>query len=115
MGWRPGEVWFDVDVLWFREQGGELALAGAADLGEPGPLVPVETGLNASRRRRAAAAAERRRRRATRTVPAIALVLGSATMLPIAALGAGRARPRSTKTRRPSRSGSATRGSRGSS
>ncbi len=89
MGWRPGEVWFDVDVLWFREQGGELALAGAADLGEPGPLLPVETGLNASRRRRAAAAAERRRRRATRTVPAIALVLGSATMLPIAALRGG--------------------------
>ena len=56
MGWRPGEVWFDVDVLWFREQGGELALAGAADLGEPSPFVPVETGLNASRRRRAAAA-----------------------------------------------------------
>jgi murein endopeptidase len=33
-----------------------------------------------------AAGAARRRRRATRTVPAVALVLGSATMLPIAAL-----------------------------
>jgi hypothetical protein len=93
MGWRRGEVWFDTDFLWFREQEpfGGLALAGAAgavDLREPA-FGPVATGLDASRRRRAAAAAARRRRRATRTVPAVALVLGSATMLPIAALRAG--------------------------
>ncbi len=91
MGWRRGEVWFDADFLWFREQEpfGGLALAGAAgavDLQETPAFGPVATGLDASRRRRAAAAAARRRKRATRTVPAVALVLGSATMLPIAAL-----------------------------
>jgi hypothetical protein len=94
MGWRRGEVWFDADFLWFREQEpfGGLALAGAAgvvDLREPAALGPAATGLDASRRRRAAAAAARRRKRATRTVPAVALVLGSATMLPIAALRGG--------------------------
>jgi penicillin-insensitive murein endopeptidase len=94
MGWRRGEVWFDADFLWFREQEpfGGLALAGAAgavDLREPPAFGPVATGLDASRRRRAAAAAARRRKRATRTVPAVALVLGSATMLPIAALRGG--------------------------
>jgi hypothetical protein len=94
MGWRRGEVWFDADFLWFREQEpfGGLALAGAAgavEHWEPPGLGPAATGLDASRRRRAAAAAARRRRRATRTVPAVALVLGSATMLPIAALRGG--------------------------
>jgi hypothetical protein len=94
MGWRRGEVWFDADFLWFREQEpfGGLALAGAAgavDLQETPAFGPVATGLDASRRRRAAAAAARRRKRATRTVPAVALVLGSATMLPIAQLRGG--------------------------
>ena len=94
MGWRRGEVWFDADFLWFREQEpfGGLALAGAAGAVErwdPPAFGPAATGLDASRRRRAAAAAARRRKRATRTVPAVALVLGSATMLPIAALRGG--------------------------
>jgi Penicillin-insensitive murein endopeptidase len=94
MGWRRGEVWFDTDVLWFREQEpmGGLALAGSAGalrVPEPGPLAPVATGLEASRRRRAAAAAARRRKRTTRTVPAVALVVGSASMLSISALRGG--------------------------
>jgi hypothetical protein len=78
MGWLRDEVWMDTDLLWFREQ---PALA-AATLGAA-PFAPVATGLEASRRRRQAWQATRRRKRATRTVPAVALVLGSATMLPI--------------------------------
>lgn len=84
MGWRSGEVWLDTDVFWFREQA--LATAGAAALPELPHFGPAETGLDASRRRRLAKQAERRRKLATRTVPAVALVVGSATMLPIAAL-----------------------------
>jgi hypothetical protein len=84
MTWRPGELWLETDVLWFREQ--PLAAAIAVD----GLFVPARTGLEASRqRRRAAEAARRRRRHATRTVPAVALVVGSATMLPIAWLRHG--------------------------
>lgn len=91
MGWRFDEVWLDTDVLWFREQpqpSGAAAVAlppGATDLLDT-LFAPVPTGLDESRRRRLAARAARRRRLATRTVPAIALVLGSATMLPLAAL-----------------------------
>ena len=90
------EVWLDTDVLWFREQprtpvraaraGGARVRHGAL---EPRSSRPVATGLDASRRRRLAAQAARRRRLATRTVPAVALVLGSATMLPIAAFRHG--------------------------
>ena len=84
MGWRSGEVWLETDVLWFREQ--QLAVAaGVAVVPELPRFGPAETGLDASRRRRLQAQAARRRRLATRTVPAVALVVGSATMLPIAA------------------------------
>jgi murein endopeptidase len=96
MGWRVGEVWLDTDVLWFREQSRSpfagLALAGpavAAGALEPALFTPVATGLEASRQRRLAAQAARRRRLATRTVPAVALLVGSATMLPIYALRHG--------------------------
>ena len=95
MGWRFGEVWLDTDMLWFREQprhpfgGLALAMPAAADGLEPVLFMPVATGLEASRRRRLEWQAARRRRLATRTVPAVALVLGSATMLPIAALRQG--------------------------
>jgi penicillin-insensitive murein endopeptidase len=98
MGWRSGEVWLETDVLWFRERqqgAGRLALAASAaafELPELPRFGPAETGLDASRRRRLEAETARRRRLATRTVPAVALVLGSATMLPIGALrhrGAG--------------------------
>ena len=96
MGWRADELWFDVDVLWFREQPRRpfagLALAAPAFAGDgldSALLGPIATGLEASRRRRAAWEAARRRRRATRTMPAVALVLGTASMMPVAALRSG--------------------------
>src|SRR3954453_11266040 len=93
MAWLRDEVWFDgdTDVLWFREQPRKpfvpLALesAFATHALDPPSSVPVSNGLEESRRRRLAAKSARKRRRATRTVPAMALVLGSSTMLPIAA------------------------------
>ncbi len=103
MAWRVDEVWLDAELLWFREEPprgfGPIALAVPAFVHgalEPALFAPVPTGLDASQRRRLAAGSARRRRLATRTVPAVALVLGSATMLPIAALrhgGGGAAGP----------------------
>jgi hypothetical protein len=97
MGWRPDEVWLDTDVLWFREKPREpfatLSLTVPAFVNgglEASLLMPVAMGLE-SRQRRLARQAARRRRLLTRTVPALALVLGSATMLPIAALRQGSA------------------------
>ena len=94
MGWRSNEVWLDTEVLWFREQprrpygGLSIAVPGlATDWFEPAPFMPIETGLAASRQRRLAKQAARRRRRAT--VPTVALVLGSATMLPVSPLRHG--------------------------
>lgn len=91
MGWRCDEVWLETDVLWFREEPRRpfvaLAVPTFATSGLERPLsIPIATGLDASRQRRLTAPAARRRRLATRTVPAVALVLGSATMLTIAAL-----------------------------
>ena len=92
MGWRSDEVWLDTDLLWFREQPlkpfAALTLNVPAVAGEgleAALLMPVATGLEASRQRRLARQAARRRRLLTRTVPAIALVFGSTTMIPIAA------------------------------
>ena len=88
MTWSPGELWLDADVLWFREA--LPATAGAGPALDPPLFLPAPNGLEASRRRRAAARVSRRRRQlATRTVPAVALVVGSATMLPIAWLRHG--------------------------
>jgi hypothetical protein len=93
MGWRSDELWLDTDLAWFRDdsRGRSLALAATtplvASLGYGLPAFsPAETGIEASRRRRHAKQAERKRRLATRTVPAVALVVGSATMLPMWAL-----------------------------
>lgn len=87
MGWRRDEVWFEVDVLWFREQQRQPFAAIALELPAlPSFSSPAETGLDVSRRRRMEAQAARKRRLATRTVPAVALVLGSASMLSFAAL-----------------------------
>ncbi len=87
MSWRSGEVWLETDVLWFREQAAAAATAANAFvLPELPRFGPAETGLDASRRRRLQAQSARRRKLATRTIPAVALVVGSATMLPIAAL-----------------------------
>jgi hypothetical protein len=79
MGWRLDEVWLDTDLLWFSER----PAMPRADRLDAAVFTPIATGLDASRRRRLAAQAERRRRLATRTVPAVALVLGSATMIPM--------------------------------
>ena len=80
MGWRRDEVWFEVDVLWFREQQRQPFAAIALELPAlPSFSSPAETGLDVSRRRRMEAQAARKRRLATRTVPAVALVLGSAS------------------------------------
>jgi hypothetical protein len=95
MGWLRDEVWLDTDLLWFREQGSPIAALAAAGTLGPALFSPAANGLEASRRRRLAAQAARRRRFATRTVPAAALVLGSATMLPAYAsrLAGGQAGP----------------------
>jgi murein endopeptidase len=84
MTWRIGETWLDSDVLWFRERP-VLAAAGAAEAFELPRFGPAETGLDASRRRRLAAKTARRRRLTTRAVPALAIVVGSATTLSISA------------------------------
>ena len=62
MGWRRGELWFEVDVAWFGEGAVAPAVAGLAlpPLPSFGP-----TGLHASRQRREA---WRRRRRTRATV-----------------------------------------------
>ena len=82
MGWRRDEVWFDPDVLWFREQPrtpfGALCVAAAAVCRGCARIVLFVArsrrgwrprGSGGWRRKRA-----RRRRLATRTVPAVALV-----------------------------------------
>ncbi len=74
-------MWFDVDTLWSTEPA--FALPGAIELPRFGPS---ETGLDASRRRRHAARDARRRRFQTRTAPAVAVVVGSSVVLPVAAL-----------------------------
>jgi hypothetical protein len=84
MAWRIDEVWLDTEVSWFREP--VFAPAGSLALPELPRFGPAETGLDASRRRRYAAKAARRRRLATRTAPAVALVVGSSVMLPVGAL-----------------------------
>ncbi len=92
MGWNRDEVWFDADVLWFRERRktfAELMLAVPALSMAGAASIPIATGLEASRRRRLEKESARRRRLATRTVPAVALVLGSASMLSVAAYRQG--------------------------
>jgi hypothetical protein len=78
MGWRVGEEWLDVDVLWF----GEGAVAPAAAGFALPPLPRYEGGLAASRRRREA---WRRRRRTRATV----LMVLPAVMVPPALIRSG--------------------------
>jgi hypothetical protein len=79
MGWRPEEVWLDVDVLWFGDGAAAPAVAGF----ELPPLPRFEpAGLAASRRRRQA---WRRRRRARAT----ALMLVPVVMAPPALFRSG--------------------------
>jgi hypothetical protein len=83
MGWRRGEVWFDVDSLWATEQPAFAFPRGAVELPRFGP---AENGLDASRSRRYAAQIARKRRLRTRTAPALALVVGSSVALSTATL-----------------------------
>jgi hypothetical protein len=87
MAWRRDEIWFDVDVAWFRggsgSQGPALALQAPAFLGlAAGALqvVDIPNGLAASRQRRV----ELRRRRNARRTRAAALVIAPAAILPVA-------------------------------
>ncbi|HUK44553.1 MAG TPA: penicillin-insensitive murein endopeptidase [Gaiellaceae bacterium] len=82
MSWRPGEVWLDADLLWFRERAAVPALAGFP---AAVPRVAPAPGLVASRLRRA----QWKRRRMLRRVGATAVVLSPAVMLPVIALRAG--------------------------
>jgi hypothetical protein len=92
MSWRRGEIWFDVDVAWFREE--RVAERGTLALLTPAffdALLAFDApnGLAASRQRRA----EHRRRRTARRARAAALVIAPATLLPVAGqrLGIGQA------------------------
>jgi Penicillin-insensitive murein endopeptidase len=82
MGWESNEVWLDTEVLWFRERPRPAAAALGLALPTFGAYVPEPY---VPRRRPTAAErkAAERRKFATRTVPAVALVIGSATMLPL--------------------------------
>lgn len=87
MGWRPDEVWFDVEPRWFREpaDGGgaalELHAPSFARLSPAALGATIPNGLAQSRWRRA----ELHRRRAARKTRAVALVVGPAMMLSVAA------------------------------
>jgi Penicillin-insensitive murein endopeptidase len=85
MGWRRGEVWFDTEVVWFGERArSRLALAAPsfAALAAGGAFAPtIPSGLAASRQRRA----QRRHKERSRRAGAAALLIGSASILPLAA------------------------------
>ncbi len=96
MSWRFDEVWLDADIVWFRDErrapGAAFTLTVPAFVNRgpvPRSFMPVATGLEASQTRRLARQAARRRRFATRTLPAVALLVGSATMIPIHAFRQG--------------------------
>jgi hypothetical protein len=87
MAWRRDEMWFDVDVAWFREGAGgpgpALALPVPAFLGQASDVsqaVRIPNGLAASRQRRA----ELRRRRNARRARAAAFAIAPAAILPLA-------------------------------
>jgi len=82
MGWRPGELWLDTDILWLGEEPRAAAVAVASPL-VLGPALPP--GLAASRQRREAW----RRRRELRKARSKALALSPAVMLALAAARGG--------------------------
>jgi Penicillin-insensitive murein endopeptidase len=86
MGWQPGEIWFDADIVWSRECSSASAAAASAAIHEPSffglppaglPYVAAPNGLAASRSRRA----ERRRRQEAKKTWAAALVLAPTVLL----------------------------------
>ena len=82
MSWHRGEVWFDFDVLWFREGSGAPAPAYSSPYATAPAIAP---GLVASRQRRAAL----RQRRSARKVRAAAFVLSPAAIIPFSAIRGG--------------------------
>jgi hypothetical protein len=87
MGWRPGEIWLELEPRWFREvtEGGaalfEANAPSFSGLTVDSLTAALPDGLAQSRRRRA----ELRRRRETRKTRAAALVIGPAVALTLAA------------------------------
>jgi hypothetical protein len=80
MAWRPGEVWLEGDVRWFRESGGGAVAAVWVPPALPSFGPPP--GLAASRARRQ----ERLRRKRARKLRTAALVIAPAAVIPLAAL-----------------------------
>lgn len=86
MGWRRGEIWFDVDAPWLREatSGETVSLEANAPrflgLSAESLGAAIPDGLAQSRRRRA----ELRRRRETRRTRAAAAVIGPAVLFTLA-------------------------------
>jgi len=74
MGWKVGESWLDSDVLWFRET---AVVAAPPPPAYPPLVLPPSFELPRTQRRPA-------RRPPSRRLPALAVVLGSAVVLPVA-------------------------------
>ena len=72
MAWKVGESWLDTDVLWFRET--EMVAVRAQVM--PAPALPQAFELPRLEQRPD-------RRQVSRRLPALALVLGSAVVLPL--------------------------------
>ncbi|HEX4519594.1 MAG TPA: penicillin-insensitive murein endopeptidase [Gaiellaceae bacterium] len=83
MSWKPGELWLDTDLLWFREAGRARAVAGFS---APMPALGAPPGLIASRVRRN----ERKTRKNARRLKAAGIVMVPAVVVPLAALRAER-------------------------
>ena len=86
MGWRAGEIWFDLDALWFRESPDPDAVSLEVNapafygLSADALAAPVPDGLAQSRRRRA----DLRRRRNARKTRTAAIVVGPAVLFGLA-------------------------------
>ncbi len=78
MSWKPGEVWLDTDLLWFRERAGAPALRSFPSVA---PALGPPPGLIASRQRRNT----RKTRRNSRRLKAAGLMLLPAAVIPLAA------------------------------
>jgi hypothetical protein len=83
MSWRPGELWLEAEVLWFREAAAAPAFAGIGPAAIP--TLGPPPGLVASRVRRAAW----ERRRYLRRARATAVALSPAVVVALAALRSG--------------------------
>jgi hypothetical protein len=86
MGWRAGEIWFDLDSLWFRESLDPDAISLEVNapafygLSAEALAAAVPDGLAQSRRRRA----DLRRRRNARKTRTAAIVVGPAVLFGLA-------------------------------